>query len=99
MSFAKSMRRSSPPLRVYSPQSTFAQLKLTCEQFLANAKFAGSKGQVQLPALMELYEDDFIKDKGKEDILTFVREHLPPAIASKQAKLLSPTYKAYLNDI
>ncbi len=76
-----------PPLRVYSPESAFEQLKLTATQYIASAKLAGSKGQMRLPALFELYEEDFIKE-GSEDTLNFVKNHLAPDQTKKHAKLL-----------
>ncbi len=86
------MHRVFPQIRIYSPEGLMDQLKLAADQALANTKLAGSKGQVQLPAIFDLYEEDFIRVEGHADTLQFVKEHISAAQAAKHAKLFAAAY-------
>ena len=79
--------RSFPAMRVYTPEGVYVQLKQVATQCLSKVKLAGSKGQIQLPAILESYEADLIRDNGKEGAIAFISERLPPALVSKHKKL------------
>ena len=85
--------KSNPQLRVYTPDTIMAQLKLNAEQCLSSGKLAACKNKLQLPPIMEMYEEDFLgPDKQREVVIQFVKDHLPASVVSKNATLFATWY-------
>jgi len=84
--------KSSPPLRIYTPDNILAQLALNARDSLLSAKISGSKGTLKLPGIMEFYEEDFYGQGGKEEAILFVKKYLPSDISAKHSKLFSQWY-------
>eukprot|EP00826_Nyctotherus_ovalis_P050060 TRINITY_DN6098_c0_g1_i6.p1 TRINITY_DN6098_c0_g1~~TRINITY_DN6098_c0_g1_i6.p1 ORF type:complete len:207 (+),score=62.12 TRINITY_DN6098_c0_g1_i6:321-941(+) len=87
--------KSSPQLKVYREESVYEELRKTAGMCLAGGKLEKSKGQLQLPGVMEMYEEDFAKEKTKEEFILFVRDLLPSEVAEKYKRLFEVWYVFY----
>lgn len=62
---------------------------------LAAGKLEKGKGQLQLPGIVEMYEEDFAGEKTKEQFIEFIRDLLPSEVAEKYKRLFEVWYAFY----
>jgi len=79
--------KSSPPLRVYVRETLEENLKESAGILLTRSKLIKNKNQLQLPAIFELYKEDF--SIITNDCIDFVTSCLPEEFLSKNKALLA----------
>eukprot|EP00826_Nyctotherus_ovalis_P053203 TRINITY_DN6877_c0_g4_i1.p1 TRINITY_DN6877_c0_g4~~TRINITY_DN6877_c0_g4_i1.p1 ORF type:complete len:191 (-),score=28.73 TRINITY_DN6877_c0_g4_i1:128-700(-) len=75
--------KSSPPLRIYLPETIEEDLRETAGIFFLRGKLMKGKNRLQLPGILDVYEKDFAFMQDKKECITFVQNCLPEEFVMK----------------
>jgi hypothetical protein len=83
-------------LRIYNPQNLWRQLASTAELFLSRHALAGTKGQIAVPSVFDVYEADFVRHNSDKNIRSFITTHWTKAMSTKYSKLFKAAYYCFV---
>lgn len=79
-------------MKVFWPGNILKELKSNLIFLLRKSMLVGSKGQVVLPSIFKIYQNDFSFGDGPESVLDFIREYLPQELLDKHHNLFVNAY-------
>lgn len=84
--------KSSPPLRIYLPDTIEEDLRETAGIFLARGKLMRGRSQLQLPGILDVYREDFAFMQDKRECITFVLNCLPEEFVMENKPFFAAWY-------
>ena len=88
---------SNPPLKLFTPQNVMENLKQIVLESLKSAGFEKSKSEMNLPAIIKGYEEDFIHNGDRTELFKFLEFSLSDHKGLKD--IYEAWYLSYFNTI